>query len=60
MGSKVLRAIDSLELCLLHAVSCGDGIECGNYEHLEDGVLRDCVSQSHAAPCNLNRGAEKH
>jgi hypothetical protein len=56
----VLRAIDSLELCLLHAVSCGDGIECGNYEHLGDGVLRDYVSQSHAALCNLNRGAEKH
>jgi hypothetical protein len=54
MGSKVLPAIDSLELCLLHALSCGDGIECGNYEHLGDGALRFCVSQSHAVPSNLN------
>src|ERR1700758_3680454 len=49
MGSMRLRAIDSLELCLLHAVSCGDGIECGDYEHLGDGALRLCVSQSHGA-----------
>jgi len=60
MGSKVLRAIDSLELCLLHTVSCRDGIECGNYEHLGDGAHRFCVSQSHAAPCNLNWGGETH
>lgn len=32
------------------AVPCGDGIECGNYEHLGDGVLRFCVSQPHADP----------
>src|SRR4029077_19430616 len=39
---------------------CGDGIECGSYEHLGDGALRFCVSQSRVAPCNLNWGGERH
>src|SRR6266403_2657410 len=56
MGSKVLRAIDSLELCLLHAVSCGDGIECGNYQHLGDGALR-FVCLSRTLPLRISIGA---
>src|SRR4029077_12474535 len=59
MGSKVLRAIDSLELCLLHAVSCGDGIECGNYEHLGDGALRfACLSHTLPLATSIRAGRD--